>query len=95
MKVIVDADAGLPSWDGKALLITLSDVVAARFAGWGYTTGDECIDNWKQVVSDSLERDCKVLLSKGITVPSLKFIVSFHSGSELEVVCSEMSALVI
>jgi hypothetical protein len=95
MKVIVDVEAGLPFWDGKILLITLTDVVAARLMGWGYTTGDECIDSWKQGVSDFLERECAVLLSKGIAVPSLKYIVSFRSGSELEVICSEMSALVL
>lgn len=94
MKVVVDPDAELPSWNGKTLLITLSDVVAARLMGWGYTIGDECIDNWRQGVSDFLERECKVLVSKEITIPSLKFTISFHSGSELEVICSEVSALV-
>jgi hypothetical protein len=94
MKVIVDPDAELPSWNGKTVLITLSDVVVARLMGWGYATGDECIDNWRQGVSDFLERECEVLVSKGITIPSLKFTIAFHSGSELEVICSEASALV-
>ena len=94
MRVVVDPDAELPSWNGKTLLINLSDVVAARFMGWGYTLGEECIDSWRQGVSDVLERECKVLISKEITVPSLKFTLSFRSGSELEVICSEASALV-
>lgn len=94
MKVVVDPDAELPTWNGKTLLIILSDVVAARFMAWGYTIGDECIDNWRQGVSDFLERESKVLVSKEISIPSLKFTISFRSGSELEVICSEASALV-
>jgi hypothetical protein len=95
MKVIVDAEAGIPSWDGKTLLITLEDVVAARLTGWGYTIGDECIDSWKQGISDSLERDCRILVTKGISLPTLKFVISFRSGSELEVICSGASAIVL
>jgi hypothetical protein len=95
MKVVVHPNADLASWNGKTLLITLSDVVAARFTGWGYTIGEECIDNWKQGLSDSLKRECGVLLSKGIAIPSLSFIISFNSGSELEVICSEASAVVV
>jgi len=94
MKVVIDPEVELPCWNGKTLLINLSDVVAARFMGWGYTVGEDCIDNWRQGVSDFLERECKVLILKGITVPSLKFTISFRSGSELEVICSEASALV-
>jgi hypothetical protein len=94
LKLVVDPDAELPSWNGKTLVISLSDVVAARFMGWGYTTGQDSIDNWSQGVSDFLERECKVLASKGIKIPLLRFTISFHSGSELEVICSEASALV-
>jgi hypothetical protein len=94
MKVVVDPDAELPSWNGKTLLITLTDVFAVRLTGWGYTIGEDCIDNWKQGLSDSLKRECEVLLSKGITIPPLSFIISFRSGSELEVICSEASVVV-
>lgn len=92
IRVIVDHDAGFSAWDGKTLLITLSDVFAVRFSGWA-VIGEECIDDWKQGVSDSLERDCEVLRSKGIVLPPLKFLVSFRSGSELEVICSDMSVV--
>jgi len=95
MKVIVDPEAGLPPWNGKTLLITLEDVVAARFTLWGYTIGEECINSWNEGVSESLERECSVLLIKGISVPALKFVISFRSGSELEVICSEAYASLV
>jgi hypothetical protein len=93
MKVVVHPDAELPSWNGKALLITLSRVFAVRFTGWGIIV-DECIDSWGPGDSDFLKRECGVLLSRGLTNPPLSFIISFCSGSELEVICSEASALV-
>ncbi len=93
MKVVVDPDAELPSWNGKTLLITLSRVFAVRFTGRAII-GDECIDSWGPGDPDFLKRECGELLSRGITIPPLSFIISFPSGSELEVICSEASALV-
>lgn len=92
MKVVVDPDAGLPSWNGRTLLITLSGVLAVRWICWAII-GDECVDSWRQGVSDFLERECELMISRGITIPSLKFTISFRSGSELEVICSDASAL--
>ena len=94
MKVVVHPEAGLPCWNGKTLLINLSRVFAVRFTGWG-TIADECIDSWGAGVSDFLKREYDDLLSRGLTNPPLSFIISFSSGSELEVICSEASALVI
>lgn len=95
MRLLVTADreAGFSSWDGNKLLITLSDVVAVQFTGWGFVGGDENIDSWREGVSESLERECKSLLAKGCTVPPLRFTISFRSGSYLEVVCSEVSVV--
>jgi len=92
MIVIVDIDAGLPMWDGKQLQITLSDVLAIHFIGWGFVIGDEVIDDWRSGVSDFLEGECKSLHAKGIGVPSLRYTISFSSGSTLEVVCAEVFA---
>lgn len=89
--VIVDQDAGFPAWDGKTLVITLSGVAVAHFTGWGNLIGEEYIDNWEQGISESLEKYCKVLESKGISFPPLQFVVSFSSGSVLEVICSDIS----
>jgi hypothetical protein len=93
MKVVVDPDAELPSWNGKTLLITLSGVLAVRLAGWGII-GSECVDSWRQGVSDVLGQECEVLVAKKTAIPSLRFTISFSSGSALEVICSEASAIV-
>jgi hypothetical protein len=90
---VADSEAGFSLWEGKELIITLSDVVATRFMSWGFQTGQETIDAWRQGVSDSLERECQSLRASGISVPSLRFSISFHSGSCLEVVCSEVSVV--
>ena len=39
LAVTAHTDAGFPLWDGKNLRITLSDVVAAHFSGWGARNG--------------------------------------------------------
>jgi hypothetical protein len=93
LSAVVDVEAGFPLWDGKELIITLSDVVATRFTGWGFQTGKETIDAWRQGVSDSLEQECQSLQTSGILVPSLRFLVTFRSGSCLEVVCSAVSVV--
>jgi len=95
MRLLVTADreAGFPLWDGKNLLITLSNVVAVQFTGWGFVGGDENIDSWWQGVSESLERECKSLTAKRIAVPLLRFSITFRSGSTLEVVCAEVSVV--
>jgi hypothetical protein len=95
LRLLLSADvaAGFPLWDGKNLLIMLSDVVAAHFIGWGFVGGDENVDSWWEGVSESLERECKSLTVKGIAVPSLRFTITFRSGSRLEVVCSEVSVV--
>jgi hypothetical protein len=91
--VIADIEAGFSLWDGKALQISLCDVAAVRFTGWGFVTGDENVDSWQQGVSESLELECQALALRGISVPSLRFSISFRSGSTLEVVCSDVSVV--
>ena len=86
-----DAEAGFPLWEGKELTITLSGAVATRFTGWGFQAGLETIDAWRQGVSDSLEHECRTALAAGCSVPPLRFSIVFHSGSCLEVVCSDVS----
>jgi hypothetical protein len=89
--VTVDNEAGYSLCKDKQLRLILSDVVAAHFTGWGFVTGPENVDSWRQGVSESLEGECKSLLARGIDVPSLRFSITFRSGSMLEVVCSEVS----
>lgn len=91
--VVANPEAGFPLWEGKELIITLSDVVATRFTGWGFQTEQETIDKWQPGVSGSLERECLSLHGSGIAIPSLRFLVTFHSGSFLEVVCSNVSVV--
>src|SRR5437879_5746010 len=88
---IADSEAGYPLWDGKALRITLGDIVAARLIAWGYTMGDESFDSWRVGVSDSFESECKALTVTGIAVPPVRLSISFRSGSTLEVACSGVS----
>ena len=94
MKVVVDIDSGLSEWNGRTLLITLSRVFAVRFTGWGIIS-NECIDDWKQGLSEFLERERAALVSRGLSILPFGFIISFSSGSELEVICSDVSALVV
>ena len=91
--VTADKEAGYSLWEGKKLLITLSDVAAVLFTGWGFVTGDENIDSWQQGISESLERECQSLLARRIAVPPLKFTISFRSGSWVELVCAEVSVV--
>jgi hypothetical protein len=94
LKIIVDPEAGSPSWDGKTLLILFTDGIAARLTGWGFTIGNERIDDCRQGISDILEHECNRLLSAGINIPPLKLTFSFHSGSELELVCASVAVTV-
>lgn len=89
--VIGDSDCGYAAWEGKTLTITISDVVVSRFTSRGYALGDEIIDSWTQTVSDSFRRDCDFLLSTGISVPDLRFSITFQSGSVLEAACGLIS----
>lgn len=95
MRLLVTADeeAGFSLWDGKPLLVLLTNVVAARFVGWGFAAGDENVDSWREGVSEFLEQECESLVAKGASVPPLRFTITFRSGSCLEVVCSEVSVI--
>src|SRR5262249_31353084 len=80
-QVSADADSGLLLWDGKQRVIIFSDVVAVRFTGWGFVTGEENIDTWSQSVSESVDQECASLRARGISIPPLKFSITFRSGS--------------
>jgi hypothetical protein len=93
LKVKVHEDAGYAPWNGKELELTLSDALALEFEAWGFCVGFETIDSWREGVSDALRHECKGLESMGIRLPSNFFTIAFHSGSILEVICSEVSIL--
>jgi hypothetical protein len=93
MLLVVSRDAELPAWNGQTLQITLSSVLATQSTFWS-TFGIETVDSWRPGISAFLEQQCLSLSSKGITIPPLKFTISFHSGSEIEVVCDNVNAVV-
>jgi hypothetical protein len=86
----ISKDAGYPPWNGKEIVIELRDVIAARFTGWGYQIGKDILNCYQPGISSELEAECLNLTHLGITVPSQQFTLSFHTGTSLEVVCSEV-----
>ena len=91
VSVVVHHEAGYPQWDGKKLRITLSDVVIANSKCLGYRLGEETLDCWRVSSSDTFEQECIAMKASGIVVPTLRFLVSFHSGSLIELACSRVS----
>jgi len=88
VSVIVHPDAGYPLWDGKKIRITLSNVVIANIKCLGHQFGAETLDCWRVISSDTFEQACVAMKTSGIDVPTLRFQVSFHSGSLIELACS-------
>ena len=88
---IVQGEAGYSLWEGKKLKITLSNVVIANLKSLGCQAGVETIDTWRPCISETLEQECAKMKALGIEVPLLKCLISFHSGSFIEVVCSCVS----
>jgi hypothetical protein len=94
LELVGDPETEYVPWRGKNLTIVLTDVVALTFIGWGYGLGEESLNSWRLRISDSLEKECRDLGAAGVSLPSLRFTITFHSGSTLELVCSEVSVSV-
>jgi hypothetical protein len=86
-----DDDAEYEPWNGRAIRITLSDVVMCRLIGIGFQLGEERIDAWKQGVSKEFELECSRFRNSGIDIPALMFTIVLGSGSTIELVCREVS----
>ena len=91
LSVRVDDEAGYEPWNGRVISLTLSDVVACRFFGWGGQIGQERIDAWREGISTEFQSECNRLRSSGLHIPPLAFTIILGSGSTIELVCREVS----
>lgn len=57
----IHPDAGYLPWNGKKLIVILSNVVIARMKCLGYRLGTDSIDSWELCVSSDLEKECDAL----------------------------------
>lgn len=87
LTVICNRDAGYPTWDGKRIVIRLHDLILANHFVVGAMAGREHLDAWRAQLSPSMAVELKRLAAAGIRPSGHPFVVAFHSGSALDVIC--------
>ena len=86
-------DLGYAPWDGKGLVLVAIDVAVSKHIVWG-VAGAETIDAVRPGISAAVRESTREARRMGVRLPSLEFTVSFHSGSELEVICDRLEVAV-
>jgi hypothetical protein len=84
-------DLGYAPWDGQQLSVTADDVYFLQSVMWGHVAGAETLDAWNEGISDATQQDLDRHTATGLKVPALKYTITFHSGSYLELVCEDIA----
>ena len=87
-------DLGYEPWEGKTLLLAAVDVAVSQYFLWS-VAGPETIDAIRPGVLTDIRARMTEAKEMGMRFPGLEFLISFHSGSLLEVVCKELQVEVI
>jgi hypothetical protein len=82
-------DLGYAPWNGKTLVLTAIDVAIGSFFVCS-VEGPETIDAVRAGISSTVRESTTAARRMGARFPNLEFSVSFHSGSELEIICQEI-----
>ncbi|MBI5723638.1 MAG: hypothetical protein HZA50_06750 [Planctomycetes bacterium] len=90
LSVICHPDSGYPVWDGKHLSIRLEAVFMLSFFVFGAVIGEETIDSWHPVISESMESEIQRHQKLGYDCSGTRFTLSFHSGSFIEGLCRQI-----
>jgi len=95
MRLQGDPEMGYSAWEGKVLRVTASGVFLFRCEGWGHTCDRETLDGWGKGVSAVTQAELARHATLGFRVPDLRFTVTLHSGSSLELVCDQVNVEVV
>ncbi|HWE93676.1 MAG TPA: hypothetical protein VG269_06845 [Tepidisphaeraceae bacterium] len=84
------ADSGYAPWNGRNLVVVAVNVAVTKSFIWGWVIGPETLDAIRPGVSGALRETTAEARRTGARLPSLEFTISFHSGSEIEVICESL-----
>ena len=87
-------DCGYEPWEGKNLVITAVNVAVIKYVVWGWVTAPETIDSIQPGVSKAVEESTMRAKRAGARFPNLELTISFHSGSQLEIICQDLQVKV-
>ncbi len=91
---ICDSDCGYRDWSGKAVTVTLSNVLRASGVVLGHIAGQDIINSFSEGASEDMQRSIQVMCDIGIFAPKIFLRLAFHSGSEIEIACDEIDVRV-
>lgn len=91
MKATFDEDCGNTDWDGKAAIITFSDVIVATAIFLGHVTGQDMVQSFRQGISVVTHQRLATLIAAGVPAPEKRLTIALQSGSEIEVACAEIN----
>ena len=81
--------------EGRILRLTVSGVYYFQYVAWGHVIGYEILDRWSEGVTKQTEAELKKHQDMGFNVPSLRYTVTFHSGSFFELACEDITTATI
>ena len=82
-------DLGYAPWQGKTLVLKAIDVAMFRHLGWG-VAGMETISAIRPGISDAAQESTIDARTAGVRFPNIEFTMDMHSGSTMEVICSQL-----
>lgn len=85
--VHVHADCGYEPWNGRKVTIAFSNVWVALSRMLGHTSGVDTIDSIRDGVAQDV---ADTFRDSGFAVPSTHLTVTFHSGSDMQIVCGDV-----
>ena len=87
-------DLGYAPWNGRRLKITLAGIALMRMHMLGHLAGGDGIDAWREDLSEEMASAVDELRRNGLMVPAVTCRVVFRSGSEIEIVCENISVAI-
>jgi hypothetical protein len=74
----------------QTLRIQARGVVFFQHTAWGHMIGPEILNGWDERISAALEQELERNRAAGVRVPPLRYTLTFHSGSWIELVCERL-----
>lgn len=91
---ICNGDCGYHDWNGKTVIVTLSQVTRASGVLLGHVAGRDMIQSFSEGASAEMKLNIDKLCSIGVVAPKVFLRLTLHSGSELEIACDEITVYV-
>ena len=81
-------------WAGRAVAVTLTNVLRVSGALLGHVAGRDVINSISNRTSTEMRRSIQELSDAGIITPRILLRLTLRSGSEIEIACDEIHASV-